>query len=283
MTNEMNTYAPPRTEVEPVAEAVSRPMQSLRRHWLSALIVMVLGTIAGVGLGATKPVTYTAEARVAVGTGDLSTGAIAGFPLAAKDMASNYARWVNDRGLRNGSTDGVTMAASPIPESSIIRIEGTGTDLAAVTAATKKTAEELVSSANGEGTKLDPKITFDQYTKAAAQWSKAKSDLNAAQSELEELQADDAATSRIEAARKKVTAAMAEETQQLQHMNALGAKYQKQMVDTSEAADLVLVRDAEESSNDRTSLMQRYGLLGLVAGGALALLLAVALDRRQRR
>ncbi|WP_394274940.1 hypothetical protein [Luteococcus sp.] len=284
MSNHIPSSSLSRAEVEPVAEAVSRPMQSLRRHWIPALIMTLLGAVAGVGLGSAKPVTYTAEARVAVGTGDLATGAIAGFPLAARDMASNYARWINDQGLRNGSTKGVYMAASPIPESSIIRVEGTGTDLAAVKAATKKTAEELVAAANGEGTKLDPQLTFAEYQKATTDWSAAKSAMTKAQNTLDKLQADKASSkASIEEARGELTKAMALETQKLQHMNALGAKYQNQVVNASQAADLVIVRDAEESSNNRTSLIQRTGLLGVIAGGGLGLLLAVTLDRRKRR
>lgn len=291
MTNDLNPSAPSRAEVEPVAAAVSRPLQSLRKHWLAALLIMGLGTGSGVALGATRPVTYTAEARVAVGAGDLSTGAIAGFPLAAKELASNYARWINDQGLRNDQTEGVTMAASPIPESSIIRVEGTGTNLAAVTKATEATANELVKAANGDGTNLDPKVTFTAYTKASNEWAAAKSALTTAQAQLDKLLATPTGattgtvgtTAQITTAREAVTKAMALETQKLQYMNALGAKYQDQLVNASQAADLVVVRKAEESSNDRMSLIQRYGLLGLMVGSALALLAAVALDHRERR
>ncbi len=291
MTNDLNPSAPSRAEVEPVAAAVSRPLQSLRKHWLPALLIMGLGTGSGVALGVTRPVTYTAEARVAVGAGDLSTGAIAGFPLAAKELASNYARWINDQGLRNDQTEGVTMAASPIPESSIIRVEGTGTNLAAVTKATEATANELVKAANGDGTNLDPKVTFTAYTKASDEWAAAKSALTTAQAQLDKLLATPngattgtvGTTSQITTAREAVTKAMALETQKLQYMNALGAKYQNQLVNASQAADLVVVRKAEESSNDRMSQIQRYGLLGLIVGSALALLAAVALDRRERR
>ncbi len=144
-------------EAEPFTQAAVGPLAAWRHHWIVGVVAALLGAALGVGAAFAVPVTYTAEARVAVGSGDLTSGAIAGFPVAASQLASNYARYVNDRGV--AATDlpeNVTLSASQIPESNVIRIEVESSDPEAARSSANKAAELLVEAVNGSGKTSSP-------------------------------------------------------------------------------------------------------------------------------
>ena len=100
-------------------------LRSLRRYWIAAVLLTLLTSAAGVSIALNRPPTYTAEARLAVGPDSNSAYSIAGFPTAARDLAANYARWVqNNATSGTWAPEGVSsVTASPIPESGVIRIE----------------------------------------------------------------------------------------------------------------------------------------------------------------
>jgi hypothetical protein len=256
------------------------PLTALLRLWPVALVLAGAGAFAGVTYAQGQPTTYTAETRLAVGMGDLSSGAIAGFPEAANQLASNYSRYVNDQGL-TGSSDLAAVAASQIPESNVIRIEAVSTDQRAAVAQVARTADDLVDEVNNPRTDLSDLL--QTYKEAAANWARTSTQLAGAQAEFNRLQANANATpQRLDRASIRLQAALSDEASARVQKDALGARYQNR-VTSSVAADLSVVREASVVSDDRRSRIERYGLLGGVAGIAAALLLAVAWDRRRSR
>ncbi len=272
---------------EPLARFVRPPLRSLADRWIIAVVITVIAIGLAVGLGLSTPTTYTAEARVAVGAGDLSSGAIAGFPQAATELAANYARYVNDLGVTN-QTDASTvrLSASQIPDSTVIRVEGQSTDQQAAITTTQKTADDLATQVNSTSGGTSAALTLAAYDAAAQAWSTTQSDLTALTDTVTRLSAQ-ATTSAadLQAARNSLTSALSKNSQAKVRMDALGAKYSNQITNASTAANLLVVRPASISSTDRNSRVQRMGLLGLVAGIVLSLALAVIMDRRagQRR
>ncbi len=267
-------------EEEPFTRAASNPFHALRRHWVSGTLITLLFAAIGVACAFVVPVTYTAEARVAVGSGDLTSGAIAGFPLAASQLASNYARYVNNAGVAGTDVpEGVELSASQIPDSNVIRIEATSTDPAAAAAAANTAATSLIDAVNADG---DPRAAavFDEFAKASEADAKAQTELAAAQQVLDRLLAKDQSTNAaIKSARAAVTDAAAKADQTSLTAGALRQKYTNLVANTSTAAKLQLVRTAEATSSNRTSWIERLGLLGLVVGLAVSLVVAVRRER----
>lgn len=269
-------------EDEPYTRAAARPLQSWRRHWLLGTVIALVASGLGVAAAFALPATYTAEARVAVGSGDLTSSAIAGFPLAASQLASNYARYVNDRGVANTDVPaGVDLAASQIPESNVIRIEATSADPEAARSAANAAAEQLIAVVNDNGAVPKDEV-FDQFTKAAEAKAAADTALAAAQHTLDNLLGDKATSkAKLKAARADVTDAAAAAAQAGLQSQALQQRYTSLVTNPSTSAILKLVRTADGLASNRTSLMARLGLLGLVVGGAAGLLVATLRDRRR--
>jgi capsular polysaccharide biosynthesis protein len=269
-------------EAEPFTEAAAGPLAAWRHHWILGVVAALLGAALGVGAAFAIPVTYTAEARVAVGAGDLTSGAIAGFPVAASQLASNYARYVNDRGV--AATDlpeNVTLSASQIPESNVIRIEVESTDPEAARSAANTAAQLLVDAVNGSGKTSATDVAAD-FEKAAAEDAAAQTDLAAAQHDLDkELGKANPSNSKVKSLRSDVTDAAAKAADTGLSVNALRQRYTNLVASASTAANLQLIRTADGLDTNRTSLLARLGLAGLAAGAAVGLIVAVVLERRR--
>jgi len=271
-------------EAEPFNQAAAGPLTAWRHHWILGVIAALLGAALGVAAGFAIPVTYTAESRVAVGSGDLTSGAIAGFPVAASQLASNYARYVNDRGVAaTDLPDNVTLSASQIPESNVIRIEVESADAEAARSAANKAAELLIEAVNGSGKSSAPDVAAD-FAKAAKDDATAQTQLAAAQHDLDqELGKNAPSKSKVKSLRSAVTEAAAKADNTSLTASALRQRYTNLVVSASTAANLQLIRTAEGLDSNRTSLLARLGLAGLAAGAAVGLILAVVLERRRAR
>jgi hypothetical protein len=271
-------------EAEPFNQAAAGPLAAWRHHWILGVIAALLGAALGVAAGFAIPVTYTAESRVAVGSGDLTSGAIAGFPVAASQLASNYARYVNDRGVAaTDLPDNVTLSASQIPESNVIRIEVESADAEAARSAANKAAELLIEAVNGSGKTSAPEVAAD-FAKAAKDDAAAQTQLDAAKHDLdEELGKEAPSKSKVKSLRGEVTDAAAKADNTSLTANALRQRYTNLVVSASTAANLQLIRTAEGLESNRTSLLARLGLAGLAAGAAVGLILAVVIERRRAR
>jgi hypothetical protein len=270
------------TEAEPFTRAATRPFDSWRRHWVLGTLVAILFAALGAVAGFLAPVTFTAESRVAVGSGDLTSAAIAGFPLAASQLASNYARYVNDTGVAGNPVPGnVELSASQIPDSNVIRIEASSADPAAAKAAANDTAQKLVDLVNNNGNEPIDKV-FSDFTKAADDDAAADSDVAAAQHSLDNLLGKtDSSKAAIKAARTKVTDASAKAAKTGLVSDALRQKYTGMVAGNNTSAKLQLARTADTIASNRTSLVTRFALLGLAAGAVIGLLIAIGLDRRR--
>lgn len=271
-------------EDEPFTVQAAGPLTAWRRHWVLGVVAALLGAALGVGAAFVLPVTYTAEARVAVGSGDLTSGAIAGFPVAASQLASNYARYVNNRGVAGTDVpEGVTLSASQIPESNVIRVEAESADPEAAREAANSAAQQLIDAVNDSGRTSADEVAAE-FAKAADEDAAAQTALNAAQHDLDELLGkDNPSKSAVKDARDAVTEAAAKAAATGMRSAALKQRYTNLVAGSSTAANLLLVRTAEELDSNRTSMLARLGLAGLAAGAALGLVLSVVIERRRAR
>ena len=111
------------------------PLEAVRRHWLLALlpIVVIVPIVAFVVHN--QPPTYSAEARLMVGRLNLSApGAIQGYAQAAQDLAATYPLVIDANGVVaplerefHLTYNQVVshISASEVPSSSIVRVTAT--------------------------------------------------------------------------------------------------------------------------------------------------------------
>jgi hypothetical protein len=270
--------------------------RGLLRHWFLTLVLVVLGALGGAAVARSQPPTYTAEARLAVGGGDLAAQAVPGFALASQELASNYARFVTVGPVRSAlppetAQRVLTVAASPVPESNVIRIEATATDGASATAAADLAGRRLVTQVN----KIATEGSADQVRQQYRQLSQEVADAQQAQVDAQDLvdryrgeaqskQAAVAAAARraLPAARAALTRASVRLADLQLQQTALGALYQTQVGRGPSENKLSVVSAAAVSGDDRRSRLELYGLGGVAAGGVLALVLVAVLERRRR-
>lgn len=261
-------------------------LTSLRRHWVPALLITILATLTGAGLAMTRPTIYTGETRLAIGKGEMSALNIPGYPTAAKEMASNYSRWVTDQGVSGiKPPDGVTsLAASPIPESSIIRIEAMAGDPTVAVKASQVAADALVAEVNKARAENDPAETMKEIVAHAPALSRAQAgaagNLGKYNRDLSNNAAPEVIATDLDEFAKTDTVRAQLQAEQDARLD----RYRRLISQSSTEADLRPIgQGAQLVGNDRNSTLQRGALLGCGTGALLALVVAAGLNRRSRR
>ncbi|HYO19671.1 MAG TPA: hypothetical protein VES02_13515 [Dermatophilaceae bacterium] len=236
----------------------------MARYWKTSLALSLAGLLAGLAVAFNTPISYRAEARLAVGPVSNSAYVIAGYPLAARDLAANYSRWVENNGHDGTWTaPGVTsITASPIPDSGVIRLEAEGRTAEQAVAGAQAAADRLVTLVGNEQDKVDPRLAYAQYVKLAPKVAGAQAAVENARSDRERI-------------RSRVTLA----SLQLQR-DAYAERYRRQFSDPQNVSRLKPISPAASVGDDRTANLIRFGLLGLGTGLFLALLTASARGRR---
>ena len=276
----MNT-PPPETPVS--------PLNALARRWKLGAGLGLLGLALGAGYGQFAPTSYTAEARLAVGSQSLEARAVAGYSQASQQLAADFARYVNDqrsqsevRASMGPSATTITgVAASPIPESSVIRIEVFGSDGAAASTAATSVAQSLADRVNA-ATASEPEALLAEYTTLSQRVAQEEVAVAAAQREVEALgprSADEdvaAAEQRLSDAESALAVSKVQQT-------AIGERYRNAVTASTPAGGLQVVSPGTVTSDGRTPQMLRFGVLGLGVGLVLALVLASLAERRRAR
>ncbi|WP_432547370.1 hypothetical protein [Kineococcus sp. SYSU DK004] len=266
------------------------PLTALARRWKLAAALVVGGALAGAGLALATPATYTGEARVAVGSQSLDARIVAGYSVAANQLASDIARYVNDRQaqgdlapvLGERADEVERVSASPIAGSSVIVVEVDATGADTATQAAQAVAQQLVDQVNSANTGA-PDALLQQYRDLTAEVERARQAAAQAEGALAEAQATGAAPAQVEAARLAAQeSAAALDVLEVQQQ-ALSSRYRNAVSNTPSASGLSVVREAQVSRDDRSSTLQRNVLAGAGLGGLLALLLATWADRRRAR
>ncbi len=268
------------------AERTISPLQPVMRHLRLALGITLAGTALGLGVAAVTPETYTAETRLAVGTGELSNLNIPGYPTASAEMASDYARWVTDTGAGGEvvADDGVTLQASPIPDSNVIRVEAQSGDPDTALATADDAASALRDAVNEVREEDDPERIMAEIQEHAPDVVIAENRQamlgNTYRGILADYQAGAVSQEALETSRDQFTQAYTEYLTLNTEQTARIARYQRLVSQQTTEADLTVVQPAEVTGNDRTSNLQRFALVGTVLGAVAALAASHVIDRR---
>jgi capsular polysaccharide biosynthesis protein len=262
-----------------VAPAASGLLMAVRRHWITALIPVVLLVAAAVQVGLKRTPRFTATANVAVGPVFVdSPVGMASALQGTESLASVYSRLIDanavvddtSRRLGQGALpESWTVSATPTAESPIVKVTAV--------AASERQAIELVNAAsaslvryvNREGNADDDANAIARlYSRAALRFRERAGVRNRLTARYER---DPTAANR----RARDRAAAAADTALLRRDGLLG-RYQTAVQGVSATPPLRVLTSATEAKSDRYTTLQILvfvGLLGgLAAGAALALL-----------
>jgi uncharacterized protein involved in exopolysaccharide biosynthesis len=279
VTNVQPNVATPRIDV----------LGAVRRHWVVAVIPIVLFIAAAAMLGARRPVRYTTTANLSVGHVYVSNPV--GIPTiieATQSLAAVYSRAISasevtrDARLRLEREHALPitggLSATPIPQSPLIKVS-----------AQASTSRGAVALANAGAAALATYINRQVRDNSATATISARY-LNASLAYRRSLEASRRLTRRYgkdptaanKTARDRALAAT--DTAKLRR-DALSASYQSVVQGGTSSVGVDVFSPAAAATSDRSRTLQLLvfvGLLGgLAAGVALALLLA-ARDTRGR-
>lgn len=269
---------------KPAAPVASRPspLTALRLSWRLTTALVLVGLAFGIGMGASRQATYTAEARAAVGTGSLSAQAVAGYSIGIDAIAADYARAVTTQdekrqlaqalGPGPDGVDGLLAAnASPLPDSAVVRVDVDATSAALAVKAADAVSSSFVSGINTAVQSSSPKTLLAKYNAIEAELVPAQVQQSADQARVTSLQGAGASTRAITAAQTALQAVTLMVNDLSAQASAANAAYQAAVAQPTTENGLRPVQSAYLVGSNRRSLIERWVLIGLALGAVAAL------------
>lgn len=270
-------------QAAPPATDIDGPVASFARHWLLLLVCTTLGLALGLVAAAALPRSHGAQARVAVVADTNSAYSIAGYPLAARELAADYARWVqNNASGGTWAPAGVTQVdASPVPDSTTILIETQGESPEAAVAGVDEVAQALVAEATQAQGVRDPQAAYQAFVDLMPQVAAARTKLELAQTAYDRAVGSGAGAATIRARRATLQEAQVELGTIELRSGAAGDRYRRLYADTSGVSSLRLISPATATGDGAASAFARLGVVGAGSGFLLGAAISVLRDRRR--
>jgi len=259
---------------------------AVRREWPLAIAPVVALVLLALFVGIARSPVYTSEARLTVGQIDLrQPGALQGFVTATQSLASSYSRAITAEAVNRSvaarlgiSPEEVAarVSATPIPESSVFRVAGTGDSPADAELLADTASTQLIAYVNGLNA---PDPSPQELLKAYEDASLTYNDRAAvAERARERFYGSESASDADSFARADAALGAAK-----LRRDSLQSRYRlTQQSQTSIAAPRVL-SPASGATSDRLSTLQLLLFIALASGAAAGLALALFSGNRQLR
>jgi uncharacterized protein involved in exopolysaccharide biosynthesis len=252
-------------------------LAALRAHKTVALAILVVVLAAAIVAGVLRPVTYTAQTRLNVGQGTITSQSIPGYATGVQSLASSYSRAIVARSVTEplGQQLGLPthvverrLTASPIPESSVIVVQATGPSEAKAVDLANRGGAQLISYVTQQGsTTRDAEQLLTRFRQATVELVKASDRLDRLR--------------RSGTSRRSIVGAQADVEAARLRSKTLSQSYSQLQEGVSTSSLLQVLTEASGASDDRNAQVERLGVTGLLAGGFLGLCAALALQRRR--
>lgn len=256
---------------------------SLSRGFALYALIVITGLVVGAIWFALTPATYTGEYRIAIGQSTVSAAQVPGYTTAEAQLASNYARLLQDNASERTAvappgSSVKSVTASPIPGSSVIRVEAQASSAFAASESAKTAASRLkktIEAANGDVSTAaqDFRNAYTAYISAKAA---AEAATNKASALLAQLGPKDPA---YLAAAKEVQQTASQEALLNLKQLSLGNSYQTAFANAKNAS-VSLVGAPGPAKSDVKSVAEKAFGVPLVIAIAIILIIAYVRNRR---
>ena len=273
-TNLKHTSPAPRIEV----------LAALRRHWIVALVPIVVLVVVAVALGLKRPVRYTTTANLSVGHVYVSNPV--GIPTiieATQSLAAVYSRAISStavtqdtrRRLRGQHVSG-SLTATPIPESPLIKVTAESESQHGAISLANAGAASLAAYINRQVRDNDASVTISGRYRSASLAFRQSVDTSTRLARRYSLNP----TAANKNARDRALAAT--DTARLRR-NALSASYATAVQGGTSSVGVDLFSKASTPTSDRSRMLQILVFVGLIAGLAAGTALALLRSSGDRR
>lgn len=250
-------------------------LEAMRWHWPLVLIPVVLLLGIGLTLGLMRAPTYTATANLSVDFGAQNPSSLPGSVTAAQALADSYARAieatavVSEVARKTGAPpDEVaeSTGASPIPDSTVVTVSGSGDSERAAVEFANISAQALtryIATLNGTRQGSAPVLT--QFRQAESLYQDRLDRQMELAEEVEANPSDETARQELKQARVRTQVALLKKNSVAELYGASQQAY---------VAPLSFLSEASSASNDKFARLQLLAFVGLVAGLAIGVALA---------
>lgn len=255
------------------------PFVSILRRPILAVLPILLVLLPGLYIATQRTPEYTAEAQVLVGRVDVEANAVPGFVSATQQLAATYARLVSTTVMVDRVAEAVQLprrqvsghlSASPVPESSLIRIQATaGSEARSVALAEAASTELIRYLQETNESPAQTKALLDEYGAASTELQRAQLSRGDAEALLER-----ASPAQVPARQATVAAARAAVDRAQLRANQAASAYTDSQRGAADRGTLQLVDEARSLGNDRSRRLQMVVAGSLVLGGLLGIGLA---------
>jgi uncharacterized protein involved in exopolysaccharide biosynthesis len=277
-----------RAEREPADVAFRSPGGSptvgdaARRNWALILLAVLVAGALGVFAGLAREPLYTSTATLSIGRLDLTVQSIPGFAVGGEVVAAGLSRSVTTNAVvdpvarRLGlSPDEIAahVSASTVPNSPMFTITATGTSSRSAVALANAVSDSMVEYGRGGGGPAEADRLLTRYRDVTRELARERARLTRLRNALVP---DRAAISRVRAdidaleLRRQTSASL----------------YRESHTQGQYGAIVERVAAARGATSDRSSKLQLFGALGVLAGLfgglALAVLRTASQSRRHR-
>ncbi|MBA2348672.1 MAG: hypothetical protein H0V81_10295 [Solirubrobacterales bacterium] len=270
----MHPTSEPSTSIERFAEPEATtaapvfvgPLESGLRHPAIALIPVILLVAAAVAVGLLREPEYTSQARVSVGRVDVPAYTLQGVVVGNSTLAAGYARAISAqpvvataaRETRLTEPEARSrLSASPVPGSTLIRVDAEGDSEAAAIQLANAGAKGLIAY-------IEQIELAQQQTGLLAEYRQSRDLVDEARRRFARLQeSDEKDTARVRQARVDL---------ELARLRTSGLKTRVRFDTAGETGlnnVLQLLAPAVEADSDRSSILQRLILIAVAAGAVL--------------
>jgi capsular polysaccharide biosynthesis protein len=272
---------PTRIRPAPQREASVSPLRAAIMHPIIAIAPIVLLVIAALAVGQARPATYTAQARVAIGSFSPTQEAAPGAAYAGTQFASAYSRAITahdvvapaakEAGLRPDQV-ARRLTATPIPDSPLLQISATGPSQDAAVKLTNAATDALLSYVRrSDITGAQAKDLLDQYHSAQADADRADSQVALRQRAANRQPNSQDARHALSASRTRA------DTLDLR-ARALRASYLDQAQSESSGIPVRTLNAAGSASSDRSKTIKLVLTIAVLAGLVVGVALATAVE-----
>jgi capsular polysaccharide biosynthesis protein len=276
---------------------------ALRRYWLLVAIVTVVFAGAGVAAALSRSPVYTSSSSLTVGQLQLSVQSIPGFATGGQSLADTLSRSVTAPQVIDPAAKRLNLApdyvaanvsASPVVRTSTFVVFGTGgSEREAVDIANAVAASMLTYSRSTQDDPQESRRLLSAYHTAALAEARAERRLSKIKDGTSSSSTSSTSTTSSPSTTSSSSISISEYSRAKAEADELALRSQvaKQAYISNQqaiAAGALIQRlaPARFATNDRSSKVQLYGVLGAIAGALLGAALAVlwaARGARRRR